>query len=149
LHDDLGSKLLGIAHAGRDSRMGELASSALQSFREAVSRANFPDQPLAKFMRDLQEETRLRMEGSGHQVEWQQDDLPECIISSHVGFHLNRIGKEIVSNIIRHARATHVRIKPSARQDDLRLKNVANQAVSPSSLLHVSNQPRRIVAGGL
>lgn len=41
LHDDLGSKLLSIAHGGRDSRLGDLAAATLQSLRESVSRAIF------------------------------------------------------------------------------------------------------------
>jgi signal transduction histidine kinase len=119
LHDDLGSKLLSIAHAGRDSRMGDLASSALQSLRESVSRANYPDQPLAKFVQDLKEETLLRLESSGHRVDWHQAHLPDCMLPSHIAFHLNRMAKKIVTNIIRHARASHVSAGVETEQGDL------------------------------
>lgn len=109
LHDDVGSKLLSIVHAGRDTRMGLLAATALESLRDAVSRANYPEQRLAAFLHDLREETELRLKGSGHEVQWRQPpQLPELTLSSQQAFHLNRIFKEVVSNIIRHASARKV-----------------------------------------
>lgn len=38
LHDDVGSKLLSIVHADRDSKLGHMARSALESLRQAVAR---------------------------------------------------------------------------------------------------------------
>jgi len=112
LHDDVGSKLLSIVHADRESKLGHMARSALESLRQAVSRANNPDQPVSGFLRDIQEETELRLRGSGHEVRWKQlTGTPELIIPSALAFNLNRILKEVVSNIIRHAGAEHVEIE--------------------------------------
>ncbi len=112
LHDDVGSKLLSIVHADRDSKLGQMARAALESLRQAVSRANTPDQSLAGFLSDIREETELRLQGSGHEVHWQQPgQVPELIIPSAIAFHLNRILKELVSNIIRHASAEQVRVQ--------------------------------------
>ncbi|MFK7864720.1 MAG: sensor histidine kinase [Pseudohongiellaceae bacterium] len=109
LHDDVGSKLLSIVHAGRDNTLGELARNALESLRNAVSRANSEAQPIVHFLRDMQEETKLRLQGSGHQVHWQQPDrLPEIIVSAEHVFNLNQIVRELISNIIRHANASVV-----------------------------------------
>jgi len=109
LHDDVGSKLLSIVHAGRDSRLGELARAALESLRSAVSRANNPDQLLAEFLLEMREEAQLRLQGSGHAFTWQQpENLPEVVLTSEQVFHLNQIARELVSNIIRHAGATNV-----------------------------------------
>lgn len=100
LHDDVGSKLLSIVHAAESSRTGNMARSALESLRQAVSKANNPDQPLSTFLKDIREETELRLGGSGHDVIWSQsEEVPEVIIPSVIAFNLNRILKEIVSNI--------------------------------------------------
>jgi signal transduction histidine kinase len=112
LHDDVGSKLLSIVHADRESKLGHMARSALESLRQAVSKANNPDQALEGFLTDIQEETELRLRGSGHDVHWMQSArIPALIIPSALAFNLNRILKEVVSNIIRHAAAEQVDIQ--------------------------------------
>lgn len=111
LHDDVGSRLLSIIHADTDKKLGDMARSALESLRQAVSKANTPDQPLLQLLADIKEESELRLQGSGHSVTWQQsEDLPQQIIESTLAFNLNRIMKELVSNIIRHAQARRVSI---------------------------------------
>lgn len=119
LHDDVGSKLLSIIHADQGRKMGNMARSALESLRQAVSKANNPDQPLDTFLNDIREETELRLGGSGHEIIWNQsDEVPEVIIPSVVAFNLNRILKEIVSNIIRHARADSVLVTIKLETDE-------------------------------
>lgn len=120
LHDDVGSKLLSIAHAGRDNRLGDLARSALQSLRDAVSRANSPAQPLGTFIKELKEEATLRLEGSGHRVSWRESGLlSDAIINAETVFNINQIVRELVSNIIRHARASEVSICLDIQDDTL------------------------------
>jgi len=121
LHDDVGSKLLSIVHAGRDNKLGELARTALESLRNAVSRANSPEQSLEQFLQQLEEETRLRLEGPRHQLLWTQDEvIPTMILPSDVVFNLNQIFRELVTNIIRHA---------DANQVQFRLQNLADEFV--------------------
>ncbi|MBC53236.1 MAG: hypothetical protein CMQ34_05300 [Gammaproteobacteria bacterium] len=120
LHDDVGSRLLSIIHAGSDRKMEDMARSALDSLRQAVSKANTPDQTLSKLLSDIREETELRLLGSGHTVDWQQTgELPDPLLASATAFNVNRIMKELVSNIIRHAGASHVRILVSADSHSL------------------------------
>ncbi|MGJ8688964.1 MAG: ATP-binding protein [Gammaproteobacteria bacterium] len=112
LHDDVGSKLLSIVHADRNSNLADMARSALESLRHAVSKANNPDQAIAPFLQDIQEETELRLQGSGHEVQWSQSIADNAlIVPSKAAFTINRILKEVVSNIIRHASADHVEIQ--------------------------------------
>lgn len=112
LHDDVGSKLLSIVHADRDSKLGELAKAALESLRHAVSRANSPKQKLSIFLSQLSEEAGLRLEGSGHQLDWAQPEhLPDITLPSETVFNLNQVFRELVSNIIRHADANTVKIE--------------------------------------
>lgn len=109
LHDDVGSRLLSIIHADGSLNPGDLARNALESLRTAVARANTPEQWLKDFLKDLREEAELRLRGAGHQVRWQQAEVvPDIMLDSDTAFHLNRILKEVISNIIRHARADQV-----------------------------------------
>lgn len=127
LHDDVGSKLLSIVHAGNngksESRIGELARSALESLRNAVSRANSPEQSLNEFLLELREEAELRLTGSGHEFAWTQvQTLPKLQLSSAQVFNLNRVFRELVSNIIRHADANSVDIRVSGGIDKLNFR---------------------------
>ena len=127
LHDDVGSKLLSIVHAGRDHKLGELARTALVSLRDAVSRANSPEQPLADFVKNLREESCLRLEGTGHTVTWIQSGIiPDIILSSATVFHVNQIMRELVSNIIRHAQASEVTITIDCEGTDWNLQITDN-----------------------
>lgn len=123
LHDDVGSRLLSIIHAGPDHNMGDLARSALESLRQAVSKANTTDQKLSVLLSDIREETELRLRGSGHTVIWQQTgQLPDPLIASAIAFNVNRIMKELVSNIIRHANANRVDIRVSRDNSTLHIQ---------------------------
>ena len=127
LHDDVGSKLLSIVHAGRDHKLGELARTALVSLRDAVSRANSPEQPLSVFIQKLREESCLRLEGTGNTVTWiQSGNLPDIVLPSETVYHLNQIMREIVSNIIRHAQATAVTIAVHCTSQDWTLQVTDN-----------------------
>lgn len=151
LHDDVGSKLLSIVHAGRDNKLGELARTALRSLREAVSRANSPKQTLADFITALREESALRLEGTGHRVDWQQDnDLPEAILESEQVYNLNRICREIVSNIIRHAQASSITISVHHSDKEWRLVysddgiGMAKETVEGNGLRHIKERAETI-----
>jgi signal transduction histidine kinase len=109
LHDDVGSKLLSIAHAGRNTRLGGLASSALESLRDAVARVNNPDIGFDSFLVALREEMTLRLSSLGVELQWHQpSELPDWVLGSGEHHHLSRIFRELVSNIIRHSAATLV-----------------------------------------
>ena len=109
LHDDVGSKLLSIAHAGRDTRLGTLASSALESLREAVGRVNKPEMAFGDFLAGLREEMTLRLANLGIALSWSQPQQGlDWRLASSQNYHLTQVFRELVSNIIRHAGATEV-----------------------------------------
>lgn len=120
LHDDVGSRLLSMIHASDDQKVGNMARSTLESLRQAVSRANTPDQLLEDMLHDINEESALRLQGAGHLVDWHQPNLmPALMLPSLVAFNINRIMKELVSNIIRHAQAHAVKIDIDISDDSL------------------------------
>ncbi len=131
LHDDVGSKLLSIVHAGRDHKLGELARTALMSLRDAVSRANSPQQSIEDFIAALREESSLRLEGTGHRIEWQLPDAyPRQILASELVYNLNQIIREVVSNIIRHAQAETVRFSIAIDNGKLTL-HISDNGIGP------------------
>lgn len=147
LHDDVGSKLLSIVHAGRGSRLGDLARTALESLRNAVSRANSSEQELAAFAHDLREEAQLRLEGSGHQFEWRQmNSLPNLKLTSTQVFNLNQIVRELVSNIIRHANASITSIALGTQNDCLLIevadngKGLNTESINGNGHLHIQQR---------
>lgn len=123
LHDDVGSRLLSIIHAEPGSPMTNMARATLESLRQAVSKANTPDQPLATLLADIREESALRLEGSGHQFNWQQSPGNyQVVVAADTAFNVNRICKELVSNIIRHAQASHVTFNVTHAEDAISLE---------------------------
>ncbi len=122
LHDDVGSRLLTIIHSDNNGKLGDTARAALESLRQAVSRANTSAQPIKTFLNEAREETELRLIGSGHEVIWNQSlELPDIVLASEFVFNLNRILKELVSNIIRHAQASLVEVETSHHNGSLYL----------------------------
>lgn len=104
LHDDVGSKLLTIVHEGPESRVAGIASSALESLREAVYRANYKDEPFLEFLTMVREETKLRAAGQGFECHWFEDpDLPNDKINAKCAYHLGRILREVVTNALHHS----------------------------------------------
>lgn len=119
LHDDVGSKLLSIAHAGRETRLGTLASSALESLREAVARVNNPEIAFGDFLYELKEEMVLRLASLGIVLHWWQPEQDlEWRLNSSQNYNLSRLFRELCSNIIRHAAASEVEfsVQPAGKR---------------------------------
>lgn len=153
LHDDVGSRLLSIIHAEPGKPIENMARATLESLRQTVSKANTPDQPLACLLADIQEESTLRLEGSGHQVTWQQQPGNyQIIVAADTAFNVNRICKELVSNIIRHAQASHVTFVIE-RMDDAVSMNISDngcgmseETVPGNGLQHLRSRAEEIHA---
>ena len=111
LHDDVGSKLLTIVHEKPEGHLANLASSALESLREAVYRANYSDERFLEFLTIVREETKLRAAGQGFDCAWFEDpDLPNEIIRSKSAYHLARILREAVTNALNHSGGSHLSV---------------------------------------
>lgn len=114
LHDDMGAKLLGLAiSAQRANRPKEadLARSALQDLRDVVSRATHTTTPLADLLADWRMEAQQRAQAAGIVLEWsfpvQEHDI---LLNPETALNLTRILREAISNVLRHAQASHIRV---------------------------------------
>lgn len=91
------------------------------------------DQALAELLEGMREETELRLRGSGHTVTWHQSVIPDITVPSDVVFNLNRIMKELVSNIIRHAKASEVELTIVYQENQLMITVNDNGCGMPES----------------
>ncbi|TFH75053.1 hypothetical protein E3V39_02635 [Gammaproteobacteria bacterium LSUCC0112] len=110
-----------------------MARAALEILRQAVSKANTRDQALPELLEGMREETELRLRGSGHTVIWHQSAVPHVTVPSDVVFNLNRIMKEMVSNIIRHAKASVVELTIGYQENQLMITVSDNGCGMPDS----------------
>ena len=113
LHDDIGAKLLTLVHTLPDPQHADLARSVLQDLRDIVSRTRGGvSGSLLEVLAQIRDETEQRLEVMNGQLVWeQQADLPDPALDEGQALHLFRIIREAVTNAIRHARATRVRVR--------------------------------------
>lgn len=120
LHDDLGAKLLTLAQAGSADGTAPLARQALEDMRQSVrgmvGKAVLVDHALA----DWRAELVGRLDGAGISVAWVANEAPPAMhLLPRVHLQLTRILREVVSNLIRHAQASHCRIRLVINLTDL------------------------------
>ena len=112
LHDDLGAKLLSLVYRADRESTADLARSALQDLRDVVSRTDETRFSLGALLSDWRSEAQQRLDLAGVQLQWRQPDdaLLEQSSSSELAFHLGRVLREAVSNILKHAQASEADI---------------------------------------
>ncbi|MEO8671374.1 MAG: ATP-binding protein [Tahibacter sp.] len=123
LHDDLGAKLLGLVHTAESPQQADRARSILADLRDVVSRSRATPGTLADALADIRTEVRQRLADVAIDLIWdEQGDLPEPALQIEQSLHLQRIVREAVSNVIRHAHARALRVRLAVRSGDLLLE---------------------------
>lgn len=114
LHDDVGAKLLGLAISAQRANLpkeADLARSALQDLRDVVSRSSQTETPLGDLLADWRAEIEQRVSAAGLTLDWHMAEPGrETMISTETALHLSRILREAVTNVLRHAEASFVRV---------------------------------------
>lgn len=111
LHDDVGGKLLTLLHSVREPEQVDLVRDVLQDLRDIVSRSRSINGTLLEVLALLREESERRLDALGVALDWQQDDdLGDPPLDDAQAMHLFRIGRESVTNALRHARPRHLRV---------------------------------------
>lgn len=115
LHDDIGAKLLTLIHSLDRPEQADLARAVMQDLRDIVSRSQLEPLSLLEALAQMREETEERLAVIGSTLEWQQSaELPDPLLDEAQALHLFRIGREAVTNALRHGHATHLRIRIAA-----------------------------------
>lgn len=119
LHDDVGSALLTLLHRVPASEQ-QLVREILQDLRAILAHERGMEGTLLEVLAQLRDEIEQRLLTRGIDLDWQQqDDLPDPPLDRAQGMHLFRIGREAVTNAIRHARPGRVRIVVGRAGNDL------------------------------
>ena len=123
LHDDLGAKLLQLVHGAETPQQADLARAVLQDLRDVVSRSRRPPAPLLQLLGEIEAETRQRLAAAGAELVWEQEAaLPDLSLDEAQTLHLIRIGREAVSNALRHGAARWLRVRAFRAGEELMLE---------------------------
>ncbi len=112
LHDDIGARLLGMIHSAESPEQADRARAVLQDLRDVVTRSRGTPGSLSDTLGEIRGETSQRLAAAGISLSWEiNNDLPDPELDTARALHLHRIVREAISNVIRHARAGHVRVR--------------------------------------
>ncbi|MDT0497780.1 hypothetical protein RM530_10445 [Algiphilus sp. W345] len=110
LHDDVGARLLTLLHRS-DSESALAIREVLSSLRMVVYALGAKPQPLNEALADWRSELHDRCEAAGARVEWIESmQLPDFSFDPQQQLNLARVLREAVSNALRHARPTRLRV---------------------------------------
>jgi signal transduction histidine kinase len=116
LHDDVGAKLTSILHSADTSKQKQMARAALESLRETIHHANYPGQSMQELLHTVAEEMQVRLQAAGHA--FVEDNIKlskDRALSSKESYHLMRVMRELINNILNHAKADEVHLRASSQ----------------------------------
>jgi signal transduction histidine kinase len=120
LHDDVGGKLLTLLHRVKDPAQVDLVRDVLQDLRDIVSRSRSISGTLLEVLALLRDESERRLDALGVTLDWQQADATgDPPLDDAQAMHLFRIGREAITNALRHARPRHLRVIVARIGDEL------------------------------
>lgn len=120
MHDGVGSHMLGLlvqSRAGtlRDAELVAGLESCLDDLRLIVDSLDPQHASLAMALAALRARVAARCEGLGVTLAWHVDSQETERFTPAEGMQLLRALQELLSNALRHARATHVTVRIAAR----------------------------------
>jgi signal transduction histidine kinase len=111
LHDDVGARLLSGLQEADLERAREAMRHAISDMRSIVTALTGTRVPLDELLGDLRHETHERLSVAGLELAWPLPEaMPDRALSHHVGRHFVSMLREVISNVIRHARARRVEV---------------------------------------
>lgn len=119
MHDGLGSSLMSALHAVESGQMSE--AEVAQVLRECIDDMKLAIDSLEPVQTDLllllatlRFRLAPRLQGSGLTLDWAVDDVPRLEwLEPRSALHILRIFQEVLTNIIKHARASRITVRTS------------------------------------
>jgi signal transduction histidine kinase len=157
MHDGLGSSLMSALHAVESGQMSE--AEVAQVLRECIDDMKLAIDSLEPVQTDLllllatlRFRLAPRLQGSGLALDWEVDDVPRLQwLEPRSALHILRIFQEVLTNIIKHARASRITVRTS--HDDTHVTvTVEDNGVGfdmPPPATDVSSPPRGKGLGNL
>ena len=126
LHDDVGGRLLTLIHECTDVKTSETAREALEALRDVIHLSVERDTPmdLSEVVARWRWQIRKRTERAGVKLmwEWEVESMSGCRLKAMEALNLSRILHEAVSNALRHARPTEIRVSGRLQGGVLRVE---------------------------
>lgn len=116
MHDGLGAALVALLHhvqSGGASRahLEQRIREALQEMRIAIDALGPGESDVGTVLGSLRYRLHDTLDASGIRVDWDVEDMPQpLLLSSPCVFDLQRILLEAITNILKHARARHLKL---------------------------------------
>jgi signal transduction histidine kinase len=137
LHDDIGARLLTLMYKAPTPEMEEYVRHTLQDLKTLTRGLAAAEHPLSHAAAEWKSDIAQRLAASHATLSWSfqaQEDVPLTVVQWS---GLTRILRELVNNVIAHARATEVEISGSFENGELQL-NVADdgQGRDPQTWSH-------------
>lgn len=127
LHDDVGAKLLTLIHGAESPETAERLRAVLQDLRSLAASLDREPAPLGDAIADWRGEIADRCESAGVHLYW-HDALTESHLPIHSGCRLSleRILREAVTNALKHARPTRLRVSAEDTGEEVLLSVADN-----------------------
>lgn len=120
LHDDVGARLLTGLHMA-DQRLRPTLQAAMSDIRAIVSGMTGEQVSLERLLSEVRHETARRLEATDIRLDWPLSDEPdeECLLDYRRNKAITSAFREVISNVIRHARAQTLQVRISAGDERL------------------------------
>ena len=131
LHDNIGARLLKMIHQLRGTPTADVAREAMKDLRTSIAALDSHPVALADALADWRAEASERCEAAGCTMQWeQQTELSETPLSSHTKATLEAVVRELLTNALKHAAPTQVRVMFALQGQRLQLQLAHDGAVT-------------------
>lgn len=156
MHDGLGSSLISairsVEGGGMSGRhVSELLKSCLDDLKLTLDSMETVEADLLLLLATLRFRLEPRLKGTGVSLVWEVQELPALHwLDPPSALHILRIVQEAIANVLRHTRATEIRVRTEVDGDGVRVTIEDNgqgfeveQALARASGRGLQNQRRR------
>ena len=127
MHDGLGSTLISAIrqaeHGGlSDAKVAQLLKDCLDDLKLTIDSMEPVEADLILLLATLRFRLEPRLEGTGIHLDWQVQELPTLAwLDPSSALHILRIVQESIANVLRHTRATEIRISTAVQDDGVQV----------------------------
>ncbi len=127
MHDGLGSSLVSAIRSVEsggmsDEKISQILKSCLDDLKLTLDSLEPVEADLLLLLATLRYRLAPRLEGTGVSLRWEVRELPALPwLDPSSALHILRIVQESISNILRHTRATEIRVETALHADGVRV----------------------------
>lgn len=119
IHEDLSDKLLQLIYQAQSVATADLARAALAELRDTNKLQAQSQRPLPELLADIYAEVASRCEPAQINISWHHDAaINDIHVNAREESALSKSLREAVSNILKHAQASHIRIEFSLSAEE-------------------------------